>query len=244
MEVSAYGKQTVKEVLKDNRYPGRGIMVGMMPDGKRACFVYFIMGRSANSQNRVFRQQDNGDLMIFPFDPSKVEDPSLIIYAPVRKIGTKWIVTNGDQTDTIYDYLQADKCMMCALRTREFEPDAPNFTPRISSVLSFENGAYTYAMNILKSSDENGSGCNRFNFEYSPVSGLMHFLHTYACDGKPLPSFCGEPERLVVPDTKNAQELARTVWDMLDGEYRVSLVASVIDINTLAEDRFIINKNQ
>ncbi|MBQ7728301.1 MAG: IMP cyclohydrolase [Clostridia bacterium] len=243
MSQSAYQTQSIKEVLENNRYPGRGIMVGMSRDGKKAYAVYFIMGRSANSQNRVFRQQDNGDLMIFPFDPSKVEDPSLIIYAPVRKYGNDLIVTNGDQTDTIYDFLAQGKCMISALNTRQFEPDAPNYTPRISAVLTFENGSFTYKMNILKSSDPEGKGCNRFTYAYTPIPGLMHFLHTYACDGKPLPSFQGEPERLEVPEICCAKKLANYVWDALDEEYRVSLYAVITDLETQEEDRFIINKN-
>ena len=181
-------------LLRKNSYPGRGIIVGKSKNGKYAVTAYFIMGRSENSRNRVF--DDFGDkVMIYPFDASKVEDPSLIIYAPVRNLGKQLIVTNGDQTDTIYDGLKAGKSFEEALESRCFEPDAPNYTPRISALLDFNDG-FSYKMNILKSADAEGSGCNRFTYSYAPVDGVGHFLHTYKCDGNPLPSFNGEPERI------------------------------------------------
>ena len=180
-------------LLSSNPYPGRGIVIGKSEDAKKAVFAYFIMGRSENSRNRVFVEKD-GAVFTEPHDFSKVSDPSLIIYAAIRRIGDKLIVTNGDQTDTIYDFLKKGEDMRAALRTREFEPDSPNFTPRISGVMTFADGDFSYDMSILKSADAEGSACNRFFYEYSSIAGLGHFIHTYVTDGNPIPTFQGEPE--------------------------------------------------
>ena len=175
--MSIYNINSLEEILKSDTYQGRGIVVGKSEDGKNAVFAYFIMGRSANSRNRIFTKKDN-DIIIYPFDESKVEDPSLIIYAPIREYENKLIVTNGDQTDTIYDFIKDGKTFEQALETREFEPDAPNFTPRISAIMDFSENDFTYKMSILKSGDENGSVCNRFTYSYNPIDGLGHFIHT------------------------------------------------------------------
>ena len=197
--MDVYKKDTMKDLVKDNPYVGRGIVLGKTEDGTKAAFAYFIMGRSENSRNRVFREEGE-DVMIYPFDESKVEDPSLIIYAPVRKLDGKLIVTNGDQTDTIRDFVLEGKSFEDALETREFEPDMPNFTPRISGMMTFDGNDFTYKMSILKSADENGSACNRYTFSYAPLAGLGHFIHTYNHDGNPIPTFTGEPERVAIPD--------------------------------------------
>ena len=185
----------LSQELKENTYPGRGIIVGKSQDGKSAVCAYFIMGRSANSRNRIFVEDGNG-IRTKAFDESKLEDPSLIIYAPVRVLGNKTIVTNGDQTDTIYELMNKQMTFEQALRTREFEPDSPNYTPRISSVMKVSDGDYNYAISILKSADGDPSSCQRYSFAYSnPINGIGHFIHTYKCDGNPLPSFEGEPKK-------------------------------------------------
>ena len=189
--MSVYKCLSLSEILAANTYPGRGIVVGLSEDKKYAVSAYFIMGRSENSRNRVFIEEGD-EVIIHPFDASKVEDPSLIIYSPIRKYENKLIVTNGDQTDTVYDGLVAGKSFSEALTARCFEPDAPNFTPRISAMLTFGEGAFTYQMSILKSADAEGSACNRFTFSYAPIAGVGHFLHTYNCDGNPIPTFTGE----------------------------------------------------
>ena len=184
---------SLEKELKENTYPGRGIVIGMSPDGRYAVTAYFIMGRSENSRNRIFTPEGEG-IRTEAFDPSKLVDPSLIIYAPVRVLGNDTIVTNGDQTDTIYDLMGKGKTFEGALRTRKFEPDAPNYTPRISGIMHIEDGKYGYAMSILKSNNGNGASCNRYTFDYSePVAGEGHFIHTYMCDGNPLPSFEASP---------------------------------------------------
>ena len=191
---------SIEQELKSNAYPGRGIILGKSPDGKKAVAAYFIMGRSENSRNRVFVEEGEG-IRTQAYDPSKLTDPSLIIYAPVRVLGNKTIVTNGDQTDTIYEGMDRQLTFEQSLRQREFEPDAPNYTPRISGIMHVENGTYNYAMSILKSSDGDPSGCNRYTFAYeNPKAGEGHFIHTYMHDGDPLPSFEGEPKRIAVPD--------------------------------------------
>ena len=195
--MSIYDINCIGKLLNENTYPGRGIVIGKTPNGKKAVFAYFIMGRSENSRNRIFIENGD-DVVIHPFDASKVEDPSLIIYSPIRKLGNKLIVTNGDQTDTVYDGLVVGKSFEEALRSRCFEPDAPNFTPRISGILDFADADFTYKMSILKSGDEKGSVCNRYTFEYNPINGLGHFIHTYNCDGNPIPTFTGEPERVAM----------------------------------------------
>ena len=190
----------LSQELKENTYPGRGIIVGKSQDGKSAVCAYFIMGRSANSRNRIFVEDGNG-IRTKAFDESKLEDPSLIIYAPVRVLGNKTIVTNGDQTDTIYELMNKQMTFEQALRTREFEPDSPNYTPRISSVMKVSDGDYNYAISILKSADGDPSSCQRYSFAYSnPINGIGHFIHTYKCDGNPLPSFEGEPKKVEIPN--------------------------------------------
>ena len=228
------------ELLAPNTYPGRGIIIGKSEDGKCAVTAYFIMGRSENSRNRVFTEKD-GAVYTEPHDYAKVSDPSLIIYAAIRKIGNKLIVTNGDQTDTIYDFLAKGEDMRAALRTREFEPDSPNFTPRISGVIDFANGDFTYDMSILKSADAEGSACNRFFYEYSAIAGLGHFIHTYVTDGNPLPTFVGEPERVYIPDS--IDEFTDSIWNNLNNENKISLYVCYTDIETKESETRIINKN-
>ncbi len=234
-----YSIATAEQLIRGNRYPGRGIIIGKTADGKKAAAAYFIMGRSENSRNRVFTERD-GAVYTEPFDPSKVKDPSLIIYAAVRQLGHQLIVTNGDQTDTIYDGLKAGKTFSESLQSREFEPDGPNFTPRISGLLTFGNGDFRYQMSILKSADEKGSACNRFTYDYAPVCGLGHFLHTYVCDGNPIPTFQGEPERIAVPDT--ATEMAKQLWEALDEDNKISLYVRYTDLETGAAENCLINK--
>ena len=232
-----YKINTIKELTRDP-YVGRGIIAGMSEDGRSAVTAYFIMGRSANSRNRVFAEHD-GAVFTEPFDASKVEDPSLIIYAAVRKIGKKLIVTNGDQTDTIVEGIRLGSDFLGALRTREFEPDAPNLTPRISAELDFSQG-YSYKMSILKSEDEKGSACARYTFEYSPIAGLGHFIHTYVGDGNPLPTFQGEPERVKIPNS--AEEFANDIWESLNEDNKISLFVRYTDIETGSVSQKIINK--
>ena len=223
-------------------YVGRGIVAGKTADGKKACTAYFIMGRSANSRNRIFTLKDKV-LYTEPFDASKVEDPSLIIYAAVREYENTLIVTNGDQTDTIYEHFEkGKKCLKCALKTREFEPDAPNFTPRISSVLTFEDNDFTYEMSILKSADADGSACNRYTFSYSPLPGLGHFIHTYVCDGNPIPTFQGEPERVMIPDS--IDEFTDSLWNALDKDNKISLYVRYTDLSDGSIEDRLINKNK
>ncbi len=234
-------KSLAKE-LGSSSYPGRGIVIGRTPDGKKAVIAYFIMGRSENSRNRIFVEDGEG-IRTQAFDPSKLEDPSLIIYAPVRVMGNKTIVTNGDQTDTIYDLMDKQYTFEQALRTREFEPDAPNYTPRISGILHLDNGNYNYAMSILKSSNGNPDSCNRYTFAYSnPVAGEAHFIHTYMGDGNPLPSFEGEPALVDVPNDMN--EFADLVWNNLDEDNKVSLFVRYINIADGTYESKIINKNK
>ncbi len=238
--MNVYEIETVSQRLTGNRYPGRGIIIGKTPDGKHAVSAYFIMGRSANSRNRVFVKKD-GAVYTEPFDASKVEDPSLIIYAAVRSLGNRLIVTNGDQTDTIYDGLSCGKDFDESLQVREFEPDGPNWTPRISGLLTFADGDFTYKMSILKSGDAEGSFCNRFGYHYNAKAGLGHFLHTYVCDGNPIPTFQGEPERVAISDDIDA--FTREIWESLDAENKISLYVRYTDLATgEAADR-LINKN-
>lgn len=236
----SYELKSMKERLTGNPYAGRGIVIGKSADGKKAMFAYFIMGRSENSRNRVFVEEGRG-LRTEPFDESKVEDPSLIIYSPVKVVGNTTIVTNGDQTDTIEEFLQKGMCFRHALSTREFEPDYPNLTPRISGVLNL-GGEYTYSMSILKSADEKGSGCNRFTFDYAPVNGVGHFLHTYVTDGNPLPTFTGEPERVSVPNDLKA--FAEEIWESLDENNKISLYCRSIELATGKEENVLYNKHK
>ena len=238
--MSVYKVDQLPELLKTNTYPGRGIVVGLTEDGENAFFAYFIMGRSENSRNRIFSKTEDG-IIIYPFDESKVEDPSLIIYSPVRKINGTLIVTNGDQTDTVYDFMANGKSFEEALNTRAFEPDAPNFTPRISAAMDF-NGGYTYKMNICKSADAEGSACNRYNWAYVPTKGVGHFLHTYNGDGNPIPTFTGEPERVFVPN--NLETFAEEIWNNLNANNKISLYVGQINLKTGEEKTVMYNKNK
>lgn len=232
---------SLEQELKSNAYPGRGIVIGKTPDGKKAVTAYFIMGRSANSRNRVFVTEGEG-IRTQAFDPSKLEDPSLIIYAPVRVLGNKTIVTNGDQTDTIYEGMDKQLTFEQSLRCREFEPDGPNYTPRISGIMHIENGSYNYAMSILKSNNGNPDACNRYTFAYeNPVAGEGHFIHTYMHDGNPLPSFEGEPKLVGILDDMDA--FTDMLWSSLNEENKVSLFVRYIDIATGDCKTRIVNKN-
>lgn len=239
--MNIYKINTIDELIKGNSYVGRGIIIGKTPDGRKAVSAYFIMGRSANSRNRVFVERDDA-VFTEPFDSSKVEDPSLIIYAAVREYENKLIVTNGDQTDTIYDFIKEGKCFNSALQTREFEPDAPNFTPRINGMLTFEDNDFTYKMSILKSADEKGSACNRYFFSYKPLAGLGHFIHTYVCDGDPIPTFQGEPERIATSD--DIEEFTNTLWEALDADNKISLYVRYTDLENGDTESMLINKNK
>lgn len=237
--MNVYQKNDIGALLKQNAYAGRGIIVGTTPDGQNAVSAYFIMGRSANSRNRIF-VEENGAVFTRPFDEKKVEDPALIIYAAIRKADKKLIVTNGDQTDTVVDALKAGKTFADALKGRTFEPDAPNFTPRISAILDFDGG-FKYSMSILKSADEKGGACCRFLYEYPSVPGLGHFLHTYVCDGNPLPSFSGEPERISTMD--DIDDFARLLWTSLDKDNKISLYVRYIRLSDGKEENRLFNKN-
>ena len=225
--------------LNTNSYPGRGIVVGKSANGKKAVIAYFIMGRSVNSRNRIFEPNDRGGIRTKAFDESKMEDPSLIIYSPVLKLDGKTIVTNGDQTDTIYDFMQEGKCYRHALNTREFEPDAPNYTPRISAVLKPDGD---YNMSILKS-NMGKPQCLRFYFEYPADAGLGHFIHTYKCDGNPIPSYEGEPTPVAVGND-DIDTWTDMIWDNLNEDNKVSLFTRYIDLQTGEEETRIVNKNK
>ncbi len=233
---------SMEKELQGNSYPGRGIVIGKTPDGKKAVCAYFIMGRSENSRNRVFVEDGEG-IRTQAFDPSKLSDPSLIIYAPVRVLGNKTIVTNGDQTDTIYELMDKQMTFEQSLRTREFEPDGPNYTPRISGIMHLEDGKFNYAMSILKSNNGNPDACNRYTFAYeNPVAGEGHFIHTYMQDGNPLPSFQGEP-KLVEMDN-DMEAFTNMLWNSLNEDNKVSLFVRYIDIATGAVSSNIVNKNK
>ena len=232
---------SLAEELRENSYPGRGIVIGKSEDGTKAVAAYFIMGRSENSRNRVFVKDGEG-IRTQAFDPSKLTDPSLIIYAPVRVLGNKTIVTNGDQTDTIYDGMDHQMTFEQSLRTREFEPDAPNYTPRISGIMHVENGTYNYAMSILKSNNGNPDSCSRFTFAYeNPVAGEGHFIHTYMHDGNPLPSFEGEPKLVSIPN--DMDEFTSLLWESLNEDNKVSLFVRYINIADGTYETRIVNKN-
>ncbi|MBR3742854.1 MAG: IMP cyclohydrolase [Clostridia bacterium] len=233
-------KSSIASLLSANSYPGRGIVVGLTPDGTQAVSAYFIMGRSENSRNRIFRAEGD-DVMIYPFDESKVEDPSLIIYAPVRTVKNALIVTNGDQTDTIRDFLKKGDSFENALRTRGFEPDKPNYTPRISALLHWDK-CWWYQMSILKSADGEGKRCNRFTFDFAPVAGLGHFIHTYIGDGKPLPSFEGEPEQIETMD--DIDDFTKAVWENLNENNKISLFVRYISLKDSGVETRILNKHQ
>ena len=233
---------SIEQELKGNAYPGRGIIIGKSEDGTKAVTAYFIMGRSENSRNRIFVEDGEG-IRTQAFDPSKLTDPSLIIYAPVRVLGNKTIVTNGDQTDTIYEGMDHQMTFEQSLRSREFEPDAPNYTPRISGIMHVEHGAYNYAMSILKSDNGNSDSCLRYTFAYeNPQAGEGRFIHTYQCDGNPLPSFAGEPKKIAISGEIDA--FTDLLWNSLNEENKVSLFVRYIDIASGAYETRIVNKNQ
>ncbi len=233
-----YAVNDLTELLRSNPYPGRGIVLGQTPDGKHAVTAYFIMGRSANSRNRIFVEEPDG-IRTEAYDPSKLEDPSLIIYHPVRQFGRGLIVTNGDQTDTIRDYLKKGLPMEQALRTREFEPDGPNWTPRISGLLSPDG---SYKLSILKSADAEGSACVRQTFEYPALPGVGHFLHTYVTDGNPIPTFQGEPERVAISD--DIDTFAAALWESLNEANKISLFVRFTDLASNTFTQRIYNKHQ
>ncbi len=239
--MNIYKINDIGQLIKDNSYVGRGIVIGKTADGKKAATAYFIMGRSANSRNRIFTEKD-GAVYTEPFDASKVEDPSLIIYAAIREFENNLIVTNGDQTDTIYEGLENGISFSGALTQREFEPDAPNLTPRISGMLTFDEGDFTYQMSILKSADAEGTACNRYTFSYPSLAGLGHFIHTYVCDGNPIPTFQGEPERVAIPDDIDA--FTTNLWDNLNEENKISLYVRYTDLATGETENRMINKNK
>ncbi|MBP5309129.1 MAG: IMP cyclohydrolase [Lachnospiraceae bacterium] len=228
--------------LSSNAYPGRGIVIGKSSDSKYAVSAYFIMGRSVNSRNRVFVEDGEG-IRTQAFDPSKLSDPSLIIYAPVRVLGNKTIVTNGDQTDNIYDGMDKQLTFEQSLRSREFEPDGPNYTPRISGIMHIENNTFNYALSILKSNNGNPDACNRYTFAYTdPVAGEGHFIHTYMQDGDPLPSFEGEPKWVKID--KDIDAFTDMLWTNLNEDNKVSLFVRYIDIETGKYETRIVNKNK
>jgi len=235
-----YAVKSMGERIKNNPYVGRGIVIGKTEDGTKSAVAYFIMGRSENSRNRVFTFKENA-LFTEPFDASKVKDPSLIIYAAVREFENKLIVTNGDQTDTIVEFLKKGECFGCALKTRAFEPDYPNFTPRISGELTYRNNDFSYKMSILKSIDKEGSDCARFRFDYPSKNGLGHFIHTYVTDGNPIPTFQGEPERVSIPN--DIEKFASDIWENLNEENKISLFVRYTDLTTGKVEQKIINKN-
>lgn len=239
--MNIYKVNDIGELIKDNEYVGRGIVIGKSEDGKKAVTAYFIMGRSENSRNRIFIKNGD-DIVINAYDPSKLEDPSLIIYSPVRVIANKLIVTNGDQTDTVYDFIKDGKTFEEALDTRCFEPDGPNFTPRISGMMTFTDNDFTYKMSILKSIDEVGSDCARFTYSYPAKPGLGHFIHTYVCDGNPIPTFQGEPERVIVPN--DIDEFTNVIWKNLNENNKISLYVRYIDLESGKYEARMINKNE
>ena len=233
---------SIEKELKENSYPGRGIIIGKSADGTKAATAYFIMGRSVNSRNRIFVEEGEG-IRTQAYNPALLTDPSLVIYAPVRVLGNKTIVTNGDQTDTIYEGMDSQMTFEQSLRSREFEPDGPNYTPRISGIMHIENGSYNYAMSILKSNNGSPDSCNRYTFAYeNPAAGEGHFIHTYRCDGNPLPSFEGEPKLIGIMDDMEA--FTDMLWSSLNEENKVSLFVRYIDIATGTYETKIVNKNQ
>ena len=239
--MNIYEIKSPEQLLSGNPYPGRGIVLGQTPDGTRAAAAYFIMGRSENSRNRIFTEK-NGEVFTEPYDAAKVQDPSLIIYAAIRSYGNYLVVTNGNQTDTVIEGLEGGKSFSEALESREFEPDGQNFTPRISGILNFGEGDFTYQMSILKSADAEGSACNRFTYSYAPKNGLGHFLHTYVCDGSPIPTFQGEPERIAVCD--DIAEMTDRIWNALNGENKISLYVRYIDLKTGDTEDRMVNKHR
>ena len=238
--MNIYKIHDIGELIKDNPYVGRGIVIGKSENGKYAVSAYFIMGRSANSRNRVFVKHGT-DLFTEPYDATKVEDPSLIIYAAVRETERGLIVTNGDQTDTVYEGLKSGLSFSDSLKSREFEPDAPNLTPRISGYITFGEGDFSYEMSILKSLDPDGTACNRYTFSYPSLKGLGHFIHTYVTDGNPIPTFQGEPERVMIPDSIDA--LTDNLWANLNEDNKISLYVRYTNLENGEINERIINKN-
>ena len=239
--MNIYETPSIAARIQGNPYVGRGIVIGKTADGTRAVAAYFIMGRSKNSRNRVFVERDDA-LFTEPFDPSLVEDPSLIIYAAIRRHENKLVVTNGDQTDTVWEFLKKGGSFEEALETREFAPAAPNLTPRISGMLTFGKGDFTYKMSILKSADAKGSACNRYTYSYAPLSGVGHFIHTYVTDGNPIPTFQGEPERIAIGNDIDA--FTAELWENLNDEHKIALTVRFIDLATGKEEKRLINKNK
>lgn len=238
--MNIYEINNIGKLIEGNPYVGRGIVTGTSQNGKYAVNAYFIMGRSANSRNRIFAIR-NGSVFTEPFDASKVEDPSLIIYAAVREFENNLIVTNGDQTDTVFNALKEGISFKESLQTREFEPDGPNFTPRISSISTFKNGSFCYEMSILKSIDEVGSDCARYTFSYNAKPGLGHFIHTYVTDGDPVPTFQGEPERVAIPD--DIKTFTKDLWEHLNADNKISLYVRYTDLKSGETSEELINKN-
>lgn len=238
--MSVYESYTINELVGNNPYPGRGIIAGLDESGKYAVTAYFIMGRSENSRNRVFAEREDGAIITKAFDESKVKDPSLIIYAACRKFENKLITTNGDQTDTVYEFLAKGETFEKGLETRCFEPDAPNLTPRISILQDFENG-YSYKLSILKSADPEGTACNRFTYSYAPTAGLGHFIHTYNGDGNPLPTFTGEPKRVKI--CGDIGKFTQEIWESLNEENKISLYVRYTCLADGSARQYIINKN-
>ncbi len=238
--MNIYEIKSIDEAVRGNSYVGRGIVIGKTEDATRLAVAYFIMGRSQNSRNRVFTKKD-GAIFTEPYDVSKVEDPSLIIYAALRTYENKLIVTNGDQTDTVYEGLKAGLSFSDSLKSREFEPDAPNLTPRISGMATLEGGDFTYEMSILKSADALGTACNRYTFSYPSLAGLGHFIHTYVCHGNPIPTFQGEPERVKIPNSIDT--LTDSLWDALDCDNKISLYVRYVNLSDGSVEERLINKN-
>ncbi len=239
--MNIYEVKSIGTRIHGNEYVGRGIVIGKTEDGTKAAIAYFIMGRSENSRNRVFKEE-GANVTIYPFDESKVEDPSLIIYSPILVSGDSTIVTNGDQTSTVYDFLQEGKSFEDALSTRCFEPDAPNLTPRISGIVNRKGNDFKYKLSILKSGDAEGTVCNRYTFDYEPIAGMGHFIHTYVCDGNPIPTFQGEPERVTIPN--DIDEFYEDIWNNLDANNKISLYVRYIDLETGEVENRMINKNK
>ena len=238
--MNIYEIHDIGKLICGNPYVGRGIVIGKTEDGSSAVSAYFIMGRSANSRNRVFTKR-GGDLFTEPYDASKVEDPSLIIYAAVRETEGGLIVTNGDQTDTVYEGLKNGLCFSDSLKSREFEPDAPNLTPRISGYITFGEGDFSYEMSILKSADALGTACNRYTFSSPSLCGLGHFIHTYVTDGNPIPTFQGEPERVAIPSDIDA--FTESIWQNLNEDNKISLYVRYTNLTTGEKTERLINKN-
>lgn len=239
--MNVYEIKSIKEELKDNDYVGRGIIIGRSKDGRKAAIAYFIMGRSENSRNRIFTEEGK-NVLIKAFDENKLSDPSLIIYHPIRTISGNIIVSNGDQTDTIYEHLTEESTFEAALETRDFEPDEPNFTPRISGCVYFKEDDFRYKLSILKSGDQMGSICNRYYYNYDSLAGLGHFIHTYMEDGNPLPTFIGEPKRVEIPN--DIDQFTNEIWSSLDKDNKISLYVRYIDLENREACNRMINKNE